>query len=246
MQEVDRYALARYAAAGRTMLEAYEAYDFPAIFQAVNQFVIVDLSAFYADVSKDRLYTFGAGSPERRSAQTAMYVIADGLTRLLAPILPMTTDELWRHLPGQRDPSVHLAEFPGDFDTMDNASLVERWQKLVAIRDTVNAALELKRQDKTIGTSLGAHVRLRAGGDTAALLEQYRQDLPMLLIVSSVDLDPSGDPSGPVDVHVTRAEGTKCPRCWRVVTAVSSNDETAGLCDRCADALEAAGGSLAG
>ena len=100
MEEVDRYALARYAAAASTVVQAYARYDFPTIFQTINQFTTVDLSAFYADVSKDRLYTFGAGSPERRSAQTAMYTIADGLVRLLAPILPVTTDELWRHLPG--------------------------------------------------------------------------------------------------------------------------------------------------
>ncbi|HMF59138.1 MAG TPA: isoleucine--tRNA ligase, partial [Vicinamibacterales bacterium] len=100
MQEVDRFALARYGTAAATVLKAYETYDFPTIFQAVNQFTTVDLSAFYADVSKDRLYTFAPRSDERRSAQTALYIIADGLTRLLAPILPVTADELWRHLPG--------------------------------------------------------------------------------------------------------------------------------------------------
>ena len=101
-QEVDRYAAgALRATSARAMLDAPTAtYDFPTIFQAVNQLATVDLSAFYADVSKDRLYTFAARSPERRSAQTAMYVIADGLARLLAPILPLTADELWRHLPG--------------------------------------------------------------------------------------------------------------------------------------------------
>ena len=103
MEEVDRYALARYAVAANTVVDAYARYDYPTIFQTINQFTTVDLSAFYADVSKDRLYTFGAASPERRSAQTAMYTIADGLVRLLAPILPVTTDELWRHLPGKRE-----------------------------------------------------------------------------------------------------------------------------------------------
>ncbi len=100
LQEVDRYALARYAEVARDVLAAYDSYDFPTIFQRINQLATVDLSAFYADVSKDRLYTFAPASPERRSAQTAMYLIADGLARLLAPILPVTADELWRHLPG--------------------------------------------------------------------------------------------------------------------------------------------------
>ena len=113
MQEVDRYALARYAdAGGDGPRRPTTRYDFPTIFQRINQFTTVDLSAFYADVSKDRLYTFAAGSPERRSAQTAMYLIADGLARLLAPILPVTADEMWRHLPGPREASVHLARVP--------------------------------------------------------------------------------------------------------------------------------------
>jgi isoleucyl-tRNA synthetase len=137
MQEVDRYALSRYAETARAVLDAYGDFDFPTIFQRVNHLATVDLSAFYADVSKDRLYTFGAGSPDRRSAQTAMYLIADGLVRLLAPILPMTADELWRHLPGQRDVSVHIAEFPAaaSLDAMIDADLADRWERLKSIRD---------------------------------------------------------------------------------------------------------------
>ena len=169
MQEVDRYALARYGETARAVLDAYRDYDFPTIFQRVNHLATVDLSAFYADVSKDRLYTFAAAAPERRSAQTAMYVIADGLVRLLAPVLPMTADELWRHLPGRRDPSVHIAEFPSEaaVDALLDPQLVARWDRLKQVRDIVNVALEARRQDKTIGTSLGAHVLVRAGGETA-------------------------------------------------------------------------------
>ena len=125
-----------------------------------------------------------------------MYVIADGLTRLLAPILPMTTDELWRHLPGVRDASVHLAEFPRDVDALLNPALDERWERLMKIRDEVNRALEAERQAKTIGNSLGARVKLRAGGADAALLERYRDDLPMLFIVSEVELDAAGARDG--------------------------------------------------
>ena len=113
LEEVDRFVLAPVRRDGASMCSsAYERYDYPTIFQTVNQFVTVDLSAFYADVSKDRLYTFAASSPERRSAQTAMYIMADGLARLLAPILPVTSDELWRHLPASREPSVHWSRFP--------------------------------------------------------------------------------------------------------------------------------------
>ncbi|HJR59405.1 MAG TPA: isoleucine--tRNA ligase [Vicinamibacterales bacterium] len=232
LQEVDRYALARYADVAQGVLAAYDAYDFPSIFQRLNQLTTVDLSAFYADVSKDRLYTFGADSRERRSAQTAMYVMADGLARLLAPLLPVTSDELWRHLPGRREASVHLAEFPraADLEGWRDDALVARWTQLIGVRDVVNAALEVKRQDKTIGTSLGARVTVRAGGATAALLESARDELAMLFIVSQATLDASGDPGGPVEVTVEKAEGDKCPRCWRIVPATAP---ATGLCDRC-------------
>jgi isoleucyl-tRNA synthetase len=237
MQEVDRYALATYGSAASAMLRAYEQYDFPAIFQSITQLTTVDLSAFYADVSKDRLYTFGATSHERRSAQTAMYTIADGLARLLAPILPFMADEVWRHMPGKRDDSVHLAEFPHDAGTLVDPELSARWADLMAVRDEVNRALETARQSKIIGNSLGARVTLRARGRTAALLDSYRNDLAMLFIVSQLELDTPSTDGPELEVGIARAEGEKCPRCWRIVTSVSKAADTAGLCDRCVDAI---------
>ena len=244
MQEVDRFALAKYGEMAASVLRSYAEYDYPSIFQAINQFTTVELSAFYADVSKDRLYTFAAGSPERRSAQTAMFVIADGLTRLLAPILPMTTDELWGHLPGVSEPSVHLTLFPDDVAALVDRDLVSRWERLLRIRDDVNRALEAERQAKSLGNSLGARVILRAGGDDARLLERYREDLPMLFIVSQVDLQP-GPADTPLEVTVARADGQKCARCWRTVATVSSTGPTEGLCDRCVDALPGTTGPVA-
>jgi isoleucyl-tRNA synthetase len=240
LEEVDRYALARYGEVAREVLQAYDAYDFPGIFQRLNQLTNVDLSAFYADVSKDRLYTFAAGSAERRSAQTAMYVIADGLARLLAPILPVTTEEMWKHLPGKREPSVHIAEFPrvADVEALLDAQLVRRWERLIEIRNEVNRELEAARQAKTIGNSLGAHVTLRARGDAAALLQSVHDDLPMLFIVSQLEFMPATGDGPEIEVIVKRAEGEKCARCWRIVSSVSSDTATAGLCDRCVNALE--------
>ncbi|MEP6593140.1 MAG: class I tRNA ligase family protein, partial [Acidobacteriota bacterium] len=242
MHEVDRFAVTRYATAAGAVLEAYESYDFPTIFQAINQFATVDLSAFYADVSKDRLYTFAAASPERRSAQTAMYIIADGLTRLLAPVLPVTTEELWRNLPGPREESIHLADFPQDVAALLNPALDERWTRLMKIRDAVNRALETARQAKTIGNALGARLTLGAGGADAALLEHYRDDLPMLFIVSEVRLEPAPGDAAELVVGVERADGEKCPRCWRFVKTISAEPATAGLCDRCAAALSGVAG----
>jgi isoleucyl-tRNA synthetase len=239
LQEVDRYALARYAQVARDVLAAYDTYDFPAIFQRLNQLTTVDLSAFYADVSKDRLYTFAPDSRDRRSAQTAMYLIADGLARLIAPILPVTADEMWRHLPGEREASVHLAEFPvrTDIESLVDRDLIARWERLIAIRDDVNRALETARQGKTIGNSLGARVALTASGASADLLERHRPDLAMLFIVSQVTLEIDARPEDRVGIDVGRAEGHKCARCWRTVEAISSAPDTAGLCDRCVRAL---------
>jgi isoleucyl-tRNA synthetase len=257
MEEVDRYALARYAAAAGTVVDAYGRYDYPTIFQAINQFTTVDLSAFYADVSKDRLYTFAAASPERRSAQTAMYAIADGLVRLLAPILPVTTDELWRHLPGTREKSVHIAEFPtaANLAAWRDEGLEERWAILLEARSTVNAKLEALREKKAIGSSLQASVTIDVDDPpAAALLRRYADMLPMLFIVSSVTLGPRaaradgaltqapGDGSARQwTIDASPAAGEKCPRCWRVVPAVSSTADSLGLCERCVDAMTAGG-----
>jgi isoleucyl-tRNA synthetase len=247
LPEIDRYALARYAEAGRRILQSYDGYEFPVIFHACNTLVTVDLSAFYVDVSKDRLYTLAPRSQTRRSAQTAMYTIADGLARLIAPILPVTADELWRFLPGEREASVHLARFPANLDALSDQPLVDRWSRLLRIRDEVNAAIERKRQEKVIGNSLAARVVLGASGEAAALLARYREDLPAFFIVSDVALAPRDDGPGDVSIEVERAGGVKCERCWRHVPAVSTDPARPGICDRCVDALEQAGnGAITG
>jgi isoleucyl-tRNA synthetase len=234
--EVDRFALALYAQVAEESVRAYEAYEFQRIFQAINELVTVDLSAFYVDVSKDRLYTFRADSVERRSAQTAQYVIADGLARLLAPILSMTADEIWLSLPGARDESVHLAEFPRGLDVWRDADLEARWTQLRELRAAVNGQLEVARVAKTIGSSLEAHVTLRVAADDplAGLLATHKDDLPMLFIVSSVDVVPG---SGALAIEVAHAPGDKCPRCWRFVTETMTSGDLVGLCLRCADAV---------
>ena len=238
MLEIDRWALAKYADAADRIVKAYEEYDYPAIFQAANHLITVDLSAFYVDVTKDRMYTFGAKSEARRSGQTAMFTIVDGLARLLAPVLSVTMDELWRLLPGEREESVHMALFPRELEQWKDAALLERWSALAAVRDQVNLQLEEKRKDKTITANLSARVTVDAAAETAALLSEYRDFLPTLFGVSEVDLKTSG----PQDLKTTavavdRATGTKCERCWRYVPEVSVEPERQGLCSRCVEAL---------
>ena len=244
LDEVDRFALARYAEAAQRMIRAYNEYDFSVVSQTLNTLATVDLSAFYVDVTKDRMYTLGAKSRERRSTQTVMYLISEGLARLLAPILPVTADQLWQHIPGRRSGSIHLEEFP-KVEAYTDAPLLETWEALLDVRETVNAALEEKRKNKVIGTSLGARVLITASGPIGALLKSRRDDLPMLFNVSDVALtvrDDTGsieqDPAyAAVRVEVEKAPGVKCARCWRFVPSVRSEPDCAGICDRCVDAL---------
>jgi isoleucyl-tRNA synthetase len=172
-----------------------------------------------------------------------MFVITDGLTRLLAPILSFSMEELWRYVPGKRDESVHLALFPpvSETDSMIDRHVLDTWEHLLRIRTTVNASLELLRKEKTIGTSLEAKVSITASGEDLALLQRYASHLPMLFIVSDVGIERGSAPAGgakpELGVAVTRASGVKCERCWRYVSAMSTNPAQPGICDRCQDAL---------
>ena len=245
MEEIDRYILARYAEVSRRILKAYEDYDYGAIFNALNTFTTVDLSAVYNDVSKDRLYTFAPASAGRRSAQTAMFMMADGLTRLMAPILSFTADELWRFLPARGgDESVHMALFPKpeELQALVDAELSARWERLIAIREQVLAEIEPLRKTKQIGSSLQAKVVLSASPSELALLEHHLRDLPMLFIVSDVELrqapaDVEAHEEARPRVAIERAGGVKCERCWRYVSTVSADPATAGICSRCQEAL---------
>lgn len=237
LDAMDRYALSRFADRTRTVIRAYEKYDFQTVFHSLNKLATIDLSAFYIDVAKDRLYTFAAHSHERRSAQSTMYRICDGLVRLVAPILPVTADELWQHLPGSRSASVHLEEFPR-VDGFSNLTITAEWDQLITVRALVNATLEEKRKTKIIGNSLTAHVILSATGPVGALLKRHAKELPMLFIVSEVTLKvtaPDGDDA--IEITVERASGTKCERCWRRVPNLSTEPEWKGLCERCVEAL---------
>ena len=252
LSEVDRYALARYGEVAVRVLRAYDRYEFQTVVHTLNKYLTVDLSAFYVDISKDRLYTLAPGSHARRSAQTTIHTIVDGLTRLIAPILPTTADELWGNLPGADADSVHLADFPTGVDTLVDPELIDRWTRLLNLRDAVNGELEELRQKKVVGTSLEAAVTLTADGELAHLLETYREALPMLFITSAVTLAPGApvgaddgtvyrEPAGTARIVASRIDAAKCPRCWRWVrpagAAMNETEDEAEVCERCADAL---------
>jgi isoleucyl-tRNA synthetase len=239
LEQIDRFFLARYATIATKVLDAYDAYDYPTIFQTINAFATVDLSALYIDISKDCLYTLGLRSRERRSTQTAMYLMADGLARLLAPILSVTAEQVWQYLPGRRDESVHLTRFPSreELQPFLDTTLLSRWTRLLALRERVYIDIERLRADKRIGKSLEAKVVLTATAADADFLRQHQNDLPTLFIVSGVEIQQGEAEEGKPGIVIGRADGVKCERCWRYVNVVSRDPAWAGICERCQDAL---------
>ena len=246
MLEMDRWMLERTANLAAKCAEWYAGYEFHRVFHAVHDFVTVDLSAFYFDVLKDRLYTFAPRHPARRSAQTAVETIARALASLLAPICVFTTEEVWKYMPRRPgDPaSVHMAHFPTReaLATGLDPQRIAKWEELTAVRETVLKVLEAKRNAKEINASLEARVVLRAGGPLLALLREYARELPALFIVSQVEVSEtaSGDhgTASSLEVEAQRATGLKCERCWNYSTHVGESHEYPTVCDRCVAALQ--------
>jgi isoleucyl-tRNA synthetase len=249
MEELDRWMLSRTADLAAQCRKWYENFEFHRVFHALHDFAVVDLSAFYFDVLKDRLYTFAPQNRARRSAQTAVYRIATALLRLVTPILAFSSEEIWRHFPFvPGDPaSAHMALFPaaGELGSPLDPGKAAAWEKLLAVRTEVLRALEAARNAKTISGALEAKVSLSAGEDIAPWLDQYGAWLPGLFIVSQVEL--TGSPSEGaqksellpgLSVSVHRADGTKCERCWNYSTHVGENADYPTVCERCVRALE--------
>jgi isoleucyl-tRNA synthetase len=220
----------------------------------LHDFAVVDLSAFYFDVLKDRLYTFAPRNRARRSAQTAVYRIAKALLSLTTPIMVFTAEEIWKYFPRVAgDPeSAHIAFFPSAeaFGSSLGANKAANWEKLLMVRTEVLRALEAARNAKTISGALEAKVTLSAGSDLAPLLEQYLAQLPSFFIVSQVRLAGSASADAQksealpgLGVSVARAEGTKCERCWNYSTHVGESADYPTICERCVKALDEIEGS---
>jgi isoleucyl-tRNA synthetase len=249
MQPLDQYILARTAELDAAIRKAYDEFEFHRAYQALNEFTNSDLSALYLDVVKDRLYTFAPKSPERRSAQTAIWRIAEAMTRLVAPILSFTADEVWQYLPKVegRLSSVHLALFPDVAEVVPGSisGLEADWQQLTDIRQLVMVELEALRLAKSIGKSLDAGVRVIAteGSPEARVLKQYESALAEFFNVSQATVQVIGatQQESAVLIEAQVADGSKCERCWRVVPDVGADDRWPVVCMRCAEALDAIG-----
>ncbi len=234
---LDRYMLARTRDLTEKILDWYAAFEFHRVYHAVNEFAIVDLSSFYLDVLKDRMYTFAPTSHERRSAQTVLWKIAETLVRLVAPILSFTADEVWEYLPKLegREVSVHLALFPKPEEVFSQAptALMDEWKQLFAIRDKVLIVLEEARQAKRIGKGLEADVEIAAPEELFALLQKNVAGLQEVLNVSAVRISEGGD----LAVTALPASGSKCARCWNFMPEVSNYGIWQNVCTRCQNAL---------
>ena len=240
MLEVDRWVLARTAKLIQKCTKGYEDYQFHQVYSALYNFCSVDLSAFYLNILKDRLYTHATRSVSRRSGQTAMWQVLDALTRLIAPILPFTAEEVFEAMHEgdgrqERQASVHLLLFPQYREEQDQDALLAEWDKLLDVRQAVSKALEEMRQSGAIGDSLEARVILHAAGETAALLRRHEPDLRYIFIVSQADVLADGD--GSLRVEVARALGEKCERCWNYSVEVGRNVEAPNICERCVQSV---------
>jgi len=246
LEEIDRWMLERAAELVGKCREWYAGYEFHRVYHALHDFSAVDLSAFYFDILKDRLYTSAARSKARRSAQTALWKIAHALVRLVAPLVAFTAEEVWRYLPKKKgEPeSVHLALFPdaAELATGLGEAKIEEWVLLASVREEVLRALEQARNAKQIGGALEAKVELRARDGLLSLLKRNAASLPTLFIVSQVEVLHSDEAEGSdgaaaLTVKIGRADGKKCERCWNYSIHVGENALYPTVCERCSAAL---------
>lgn len=246
MLPIDSWALYAFNELVRKMRQGYDTFEFHQAFHALHNFCVVDMSNFYLDVIKDRLYVEKADSVERRAAQTAMYRILDGLTRLMSPILAFTSDEIWHAMPHRACDDRENVVFnlmPEVQDLSAQKDFIAGWDQIHAIRDVVKKALELARAEKVIGASLDAKVVLFCDEAVYAFAKSVEEELAAAFIVSQIEICQGGDGTyrGEVpglSVTVMHADGEKCPRCWSYGTTVGSDAAFPEVCARCAKALQ--------
>ena len=234
---IDKWALAKLNSLIDKVREAYDKYEFHIVYHSIHNFCVVDMSNFYLDVLKDRLYTEKADSPRRRAAQTAMYLILNAMTRMTAPILAYTSDEIWKFMPhSAADEASHVIynEMPEKVAADVDDSFMEFWNRIHELRDDVKKTLEPMIKEKTIKSSLEAKVTLSAGGETLGFLKQAEPELADAFIVSEVVIADNG---AELEITAEKAEGEKCERCWAIRKSVGADAEHPTLCAHCCETL---------
>ena len=245
MLEIDRYALHATQELIEKVRRAYEEFEPYVIYQQVHNFCVVDMSAFYLDVLKDRLYIYKAGSKERKSAQSALFTILVELTRLIAPILAFTAEEIWDYIPAfsGKEASIHLSTLPSPDPALKDDSLHTKWERILALRQDVSKVLEGARRDKVIGHPLDANVKLVADGDTLDFLKSVEPFLQDVFICSGVDVAKGDGPYmesetfSNLRVEAAKAAGQKCPRCWHFSTGIGKSQVHPDICPRCVEQI---------
>lgn len=239
LEEIDKYALYCLDKTIEKVLEGYENFDFNSSFHALHNFCVVDMSNFYLDIIKDRLYCDGENSKSRKAAQSTMYIILSSFARLIAPILTFTSEEIWsfmNHSSSDNTESIYLNDMPKANNSNCSAEFVEKWENISKIRETVNKLLEEKRNDKLIGKSLEAKVTITVSGDEFEAFSNDAKELEKVLIVSAVEIK-KGDTEEPI-YEISRAEGEKCERCWKYLPSVGKDSDHPTLCSRCASVVK--------
>lgn len=245
MLELDRFALHKTQDLIEKVVKAYTDFEPYVIYQQVHNFCVVDMSSFYLDILKDRLYVYRPGSLERRSAQSALFRILLDLTRLMAPILAFTAEEIWDHLPAfaGKETSVHLSSMPVKDESLRDETLAAKWERLILLRQEVSKVMEQARRDKVIGHPLDALVKLTADSETLAFLEEVGPFLKEVFIVSAVEVAQGTGPFAgsenfkDLTVEIARAQGGKCPRCWNYSRDLGVDSRFPEVCGRCAGQL---------
>jgi len=237
MMLLDRWVLDKTSEVGKRILKAYEDYEYHTVFHTVFGFFTVELSAFYLDVLKDRVYCSGRDSLLRRSAQTALFRVLKDTLILMAPILPFTAEEAWESLPdfSSKEESVHLETFPSFGEKWLDEESKGAMDRLLSLREAVLKELERAREKKLIGNSLEAEVRLRIPAEDYGVVKKYEPELAALFIVSKATVEPGTAPA--LEVRIGRAPGAKCPRCWNYSPAIGGAGDDSGLCPRCREVV---------
>ena len=236
---IDKWALSKLDALNVRVRDGYDKYDFHQVYQAIHNFCVVDMSNFYFDVLKDRLYTEKKDGKLRRAAQTTIYTILDAMARMIAPILAYTSDEIWQFMPhdSKADPTnVLFNEMPEMTGVKLDENFISMWDRIHETRDTVKKAIEIEVKGKTIRSSLEAKITLRASGEQYDFLKQAEKELASSFIVSDVEI--VNEDVQELGVEVAHAEGEKCERCWIYSNTVGQHPVHKTLCARCASVID--------
>jgi isoleucyl-tRNA synthetase len=248
LEELDKWVLLKLHQLLEKTINSYDNYEFHQVFHSIYNFCITEMSSFYLDIIKDRMYTFNPESKEYRSAQTVLSEIMITLTKIFAPILAFTGEEIWKHIPEslKDKSSIQLTYYPEVNEKYIDKALDEKWDRLIQIRGEVSKALEIARSSKLIGNSLEAKAVVYGSADLISFLEGFKLNLPTIFIVSQVELKSEETPSdifkssliSDLSVLVLNAEGQKCDRCWNYSETVGKDEVHPTICDRCVSVVK--------